>query len=127
MNVFVFRRLYKQAASEMGFEEFHLYLRLVQFEFANRKEKVDQHPSLRASFIPDDISTDRLSIDSCLFWCRFCCFISEFLCNRLFSYSFVRISEVSFRKTCKTRYFSLLKTFSPIPGDVNIDDFVLQI
>nr|XP_002124544.4 uncharacterized protein LOC100181268 isoform X2 [Ciona intestinalis] len=55
----ILARLYKQASSEMGFEEFHMYLRLVQFEFANRKEKVDPHPSTITNFIPDDISADR--------------------------------------------------------------------
>ncbi|KAJ7341823.1 hypothetical protein JRQ81_007119 [Phrynocephalus forsythii] len=39
-------RLYKEFAGEMGFDEFHLYLRPVYFEFATEKEKVDQRPSV---------------------------------------------------------------------------------
>nr|XP_020657015.1 transmembrane protein FLJ37396 [Pogona vitticeps] len=39
-------RLYKEFAGEMGFDEFHLYLRPVYFEFATHKEKVDQLPSV---------------------------------------------------------------------------------
>ncbi|XP_076818582.1 uncharacterized protein LOC143464598 isoform X1 [Clavelina lepadiformis] len=55
----ILARLYKKASSEMGFEEYHMYLRLVQFEFANRKEKVDLPPSMQTSFVPDDMSADR--------------------------------------------------------------------
>ncbi|XP_062980874.1 coiled-coil domain-containing protein 162-like [Elgaria multicarinata webbii] len=35
-------RLYKEFAGEMGFDEFHLYLRPVYFEFATHKETADQ-------------------------------------------------------------------------------------
>ncbi|XP_047413840.1 uncharacterized protein LOC124988397 isoform X2 [Sciurus carolinensis] len=37
-------RLYKELAQEMGFEEFHLYLRPVHFEFASHRDEVDQPP-----------------------------------------------------------------------------------
>lgn len=36
--------LYKKMALEMGFEEFHLHLRPVHFEFATHKDKVDHPP-----------------------------------------------------------------------------------
>lgn len=36
--------LYKKMAWEMGFEEFHLHLRPVHFEFATHKDKVDYPP-----------------------------------------------------------------------------------
>lgn len=38
--------LYKEMAWEMGFEEFHLYLRPVHFEFASQKDKVDHPPPI---------------------------------------------------------------------------------
>lgn len=38
--------LYKEMAWEMGFEEFHLYLRPVHFEFASLKDKVDHSPPM---------------------------------------------------------------------------------
>ena len=47
-------------ASEMGYEEFHMYLRLLQFEFASRKDRVDPSPSMISSFVVDDINADRL-------------------------------------------------------------------
>ena len=46
-------------ASEMGYDEFHMYLRLLQFEFASRKERVDPSPSMITSFTVDDMSADR--------------------------------------------------------------------
>ncbi|XP_062825081.1 uncharacterized protein ccdc162 isoform X2 [Anolis carolinensis] len=53
-------RLYKEFAGEMGFDEFHLYLRPVYFEFATHNEKTDQ---LAATFITSlehqDSSVDR--------------------------------------------------------------------
>ncbi|KAM5326228.1 LOW QUALITY PROTEIN: uncharacterized protein AAES06_013429 [Glossophaga mutica] len=38
--------LYKEMAWEVGFEEFHLYLRPVNFEFASHKDKVDDPPPI---------------------------------------------------------------------------------
>nr|CAB3228230.1 coiled-coil domain-containing protein 162 [Phallusia mammillata] len=55
----ILSRLYKQVATDMGFDEHHMHLRLVQFEFANLKEKIDLPPSMQSSFIPDDMSADR--------------------------------------------------------------------
>ena len=46
-------------ASDMGFSECHQFLRLVQFEFASRKEKVDPAPSMQTNFTVDDMSADR--------------------------------------------------------------------
>ncbi|KAJ6660255.1 hypothetical protein lerEdw1_017955 [Lerista edwardsae] len=53
-------RLYKEFAGEMGFEEFHLYLRPVYFEFATEKEKADQPPPVFITcLLEDDSSVDR--------------------------------------------------------------------
>ncbi|EMP38038.1 hypothetical protein UY3_04797 [Chelonia mydas] len=53
-------RMYKAFAGEMGFDEFHLYLRPVHFEFASHKEKADQPPPIFiTSLLEDDSSVDR--------------------------------------------------------------------
>ncbi|XP_032071184.1 uncharacterized protein LOC116507263 [Thamnophis elegans] len=54
-------RLYKEFAKEMGFNEFHLYLRPVYFECATHKEKADQFsPIFIASLLEDqDLNLDR--------------------------------------------------------------------
>lgn len=53
-------RLYKEFAGEMGFDEFHLYLRPVYFEFATHKEKTDQVPPIFiTSLLEDDSVVDR--------------------------------------------------------------------
>nr|XP_023396195.1 uncharacterized protein CCDC162P [Loxodonta africana] len=55
-------RLYKELAWEMGFEEFHLYLRPVHFEFASHKEKADQPPPIFiTSLLEDSDRVDRYS------------------------------------------------------------------
>ncbi|XP_059501211.1 uncharacterized protein LOC125452245 [Stegostoma tigrinum] len=53
-------RLYKSAAVQMGFDEFHLYLRPVQFEFAAYKQKADQPPPVFiTSLLEDSSNVDR--------------------------------------------------------------------
>lgn len=53
-------RLYKELAQEMGFEEFHLYLRPVHFEFASHKDKVDPPPPVfMTSLLEDSSRVDR--------------------------------------------------------------------
>nr|XP_009675270.1 PREDICTED: transmembrane protein FLJ37396 [Struthio camelus australis] len=53
-------RLYKAFAREMGFGEFHLYLRPVHFEFASYKEKADHIPPIFiTSLLEDDSCVDR--------------------------------------------------------------------
>ncbi|XP_043856794.1 uncharacterized protein LOC122753467 [Dromiciops gliroides] len=47
-------RLYKIFAQEMGFDEFHLYLRPVYFEFASHKEKADQPPPMFITALLED-------------------------------------------------------------------------
>ncbi|KAM6181754.1 uncharacterized protein O8D03_000195 [Erethizon dorsatum] len=55
-------RLYKELAWETGFEEFHLYLRPVHFEFASHKDKVDQSaPVFITSLLEDAGRVDRYS------------------------------------------------------------------
>ncbi|KAG8522118.1 hypothetical protein J0S82_000268, partial [Galemys pyrenaicus] len=55
-------RLYKELAREMGFEEFHLYLRSVHFELASYKEKVDCSPPVFiTSLLEDSDHVDRYS------------------------------------------------------------------
>ncbi|XP_077981616.1 uncharacterized protein LOC144436648 [Glandiceps talaboti] len=56
----ILSNLYKRHAFEMGFEEFHLYLRYVQFEFASFKENADQPPPVFITALQeDDSSIDR--------------------------------------------------------------------
>ncbi|XP_069092706.1 uncharacterized protein [Pleurodeles waltl] len=53
-------RLYRMFAAEMGFEEFHLYLRPVQFEFATNKGQVDiLPPTFITAVLEDANSVDR--------------------------------------------------------------------
>ncbi|XP_030051526.1 uncharacterized protein LOC115465264 [Microcaecilia unicolor] len=53
-------RLYKAFAAEMGFDEFHLYLRPVQFEFASGKVPGEQlPPTFITTLLEDDSSVDR--------------------------------------------------------------------
>ncbi|XP_036025159.1 LOW QUALITY PROTEIN: uncharacterized protein LOC118570606 [Onychomys torridus] len=55
-------RLYKELAQEMGFEEFHLYLRPVPFESASHKDKVDPPPPVfMTSLLEDSSRVDRYS------------------------------------------------------------------
>ncbi|KAM9676053.1 uncharacterized protein ACBT57_004703 [Dama dama] len=55
-------RLYKDLACEMGFEEFHLYLRPVHFESASHKDKVvDPPPVFITSLLEDSDCVDRYS------------------------------------------------------------------
>ncbi|XP_040584075.1 uncharacterized protein LOC101831404 isoform X2 [Mesocricetus auratus] len=55
-------RLYKELAREMGFEEFHLYLRPVPFELASHKDKVDPPPPVfMTSLLEDSSRVDRYS------------------------------------------------------------------
>nr|XP_044613213.1 uncharacterized protein LOC106829732 isoform X1 [Equus asinus] len=55
-------RLYKELACEMGFEEFHLYLRPVHFEFASHKDKADHPPPVFiTSLLEDSDRVDRYS------------------------------------------------------------------
>ncbi|XP_067884690.1 uncharacterized protein [Heterodontus francisci] len=50
-------RLYKSVAVQMGFDDFHLYLRPVQFEFAAHKEKADQPPPVFITTLLEDSSS----------------------------------------------------------------------
>ncbi|XP_029452705.1 uncharacterized protein LOC115088588 [Rhinatrema bivittatum] len=53
-------RLYKVFAAEMGFDEFHLYLRPVQFEFAPGKvQEYQLPPTFITALLEDDSSVDR--------------------------------------------------------------------
>ncbi|XP_070651600.1 uncharacterized protein [Bos indicus] len=55
-------RLYKDLACEMGFEEFHLYLRPVHFESASHKDKVVHPPPVFiTSLLEDSDCVDRYS------------------------------------------------------------------
>nr|XP_010987955.2 uncharacterized protein LOC105097150 isoform X2 [Camelus dromedarius] len=55
-------RLYKELACEVGFEEFHLYLRPVHFEFASHKDKVVHPPPVFiTSLLEDSDRVDRYS------------------------------------------------------------------
>ncbi|XP_073339210.1 uncharacterized protein [Pagrus major] len=54
-------QLYRNMASELGFNDFHLYLRPVQFEVAEQKDKVEQRPVFITAILEDDSSVDRFS------------------------------------------------------------------
>lgn len=51
-------RLYKTQAVELGFEEFHLFLHPVQFEFAVQKDQAEQRPVFLTSLLHDPSSVD---------------------------------------------------------------------
>ncbi|XP_071476027.1 uncharacterized protein [Diadema antillarum] len=56
----VLSELYREQASEMGFEEFHMFMRCVQFEFATHKPDADQPPPLFMTALQeDDANLDR--------------------------------------------------------------------
>lgn len=46
-------------ASELGFDDFHLHLRPVQFEVAEQKDKVEQRPVFITAILEDDSCVDR--------------------------------------------------------------------
>ena len=55
--------LYKDLACEMGFEEFHLYLRPVHFESASHKDKVVHPPPVFiTSLLEDSDCVDRWAL-----------------------------------------------------------------
>ncbi|XP_044147086.1 uncharacterized protein LOC122935380 [Bufo gargarizans] len=58
-------RTYLKFAEEMGYNQFHLYLRPVQFEFASHKDQGEQKPPMFiTSLIEDDSCVDRYSPSS---------------------------------------------------------------
>ncbi|MBN3311102.1 CC162 protein, partial [Amia calva] len=60
-------QLYRMFAGEMGFDEFHLYLRPVQFEFAVPKEKAEPLPPVFiTALLQDDSRVDRYTPTSLL-------------------------------------------------------------
>ncbi|XP_025756859.1 uncharacterized protein si:ch73-242m19.1 isoform X3 [Oreochromis niloticus] len=52
-------QLYRNVALELGFEEFHLYLRPLQFECTDQKVRVQQRPVFITEILEDDSSVDR--------------------------------------------------------------------
>ncbi|XP_047197601.1 coiled-coil domain-containing protein 162 isoform X2 [Hippoglossus stenolepis] len=54
-------QLYRNVASELGFSEFHLHLRPVQFEVAEQKDQTEQRPIFITAVLEDDSSVDRFS------------------------------------------------------------------
>ncbi|XP_004674132.1 PREDICTED: transmembrane protein FLJ37396 [Condylura cristata] len=82
-------RLYKELAWEMGFEEFHLYLRSVPFEFASYKDKMDCSPPVFiTSLLEDSDRVDRYSPTTLLLA------ISELDDNQLGKFSFYKKEAV---------------------------------
>jgi hypothetical protein len=56
----VLAKLYRSQAAEMGFEEYHMYLRYVQFDFAKYKENAGNPPPVFVSDLnPEDSQLDR--------------------------------------------------------------------
>lgn len=58
MSVFL-SRLYRDVASELSFNEFHLYLRPVQFEVTEQKVQTEQRPIFITAVLEDEASVDR--------------------------------------------------------------------
>lgn len=56
---FFFLRLYRNVALTLGFEEFHLYLRPLQFECTDQKVRVQQRPVFITEILEDDSCVDR--------------------------------------------------------------------
>ncbi|XP_041457909.1 uncharacterized protein LOC121410103 isoform X2 [Lytechinus variegatus] len=52
----ILSRLYREQAVEMGFDEFHMFMRCVQFEFATHKDDADQPPPLFMTALQEDDS-----------------------------------------------------------------------
>lgn len=46
-------------ASDLGFDEFHLYMRPEQFEVAEQKDRTEQRPVFITAVLEDDSSVDR--------------------------------------------------------------------
>ncbi|XP_033105563.1 uncharacterized protein LOC117107864 [Anneissia japonica] len=61
----VLSNLYRVHANELGFDDCHMFLRCVQFEFANFKENADQPPPLFITALQeDDSNLDRYTPSS---------------------------------------------------------------
>ncbi|KAM7376223.1 hypothetical protein PAMP_005966 [Pampus punctatissimus] len=54
-------QLYRNVASDLGFDEFHLYMRPVQFEVAEQKIQVEQRPVFITAILEDDSCVDRFT------------------------------------------------------------------
>ena len=52
-------RLYKTQALELGLDEFHLYVRPEQFEFAVQRDKAEHRPLFVTALLQDDSCLDR--------------------------------------------------------------------
>ncbi|KAI3367519.1 hypothetical protein L3Q82_026373, partial [Scortum barcoo] len=54
-------QLYRNGASELGFDHFHLHLRPVHFEVAEQTDKTEQRPVFITAILEDDSSVDRFT------------------------------------------------------------------
>ncbi|XP_070834690.1 uncharacterized protein [Chaetodon trifascialis] len=54
-------QLYRNVASELGFDDFHLYLRPVQFEVAEPNDEAEQRPVFITAVLEGDASVDRFT------------------------------------------------------------------
>lgn len=60
-----FEQIYRKQATDMGFDEYHLFLMCVQFDFASFKENADQPPPLFITALQeDDPNVDRYTLSS---------------------------------------------------------------
>lgn len=53
------RRLYRNVASELGFDDVHLHLRPVPFEVAEQNGGVEQRPVFVTAMLEEDRCVDR--------------------------------------------------------------------
>ena len=55
----VLSKIYKSLAIDMGYEDYHMYLRYVQFDFAKYKENASLQPAIYVSEATDESEIDR--------------------------------------------------------------------
>lgn len=48
-------RLYKKAATSMGYDEAHFYLPPIQFEECKKQERIDTNPARISNFVVVDV------------------------------------------------------------------------
>ncbi|CAL1545735.1 unnamed protein product [Lymnaea stagnalis] len=62
----ILSKIYKKQAADMGFPDFHMNLRFVQFEFANYKEKAGKPPPVFITAVQEDETAVDKYTPSCL-------------------------------------------------------------
>ena len=63
--------MYKEKAKELGFDECHLYIRAISFEFAQKKPDAETKPISTTKLIENDSFVDRLSFVDIIMICHY--------------------------------------------------------